>query len=165
MGGDKRLNDRMEYIFHFVRDTKDFKSNMDVVRVPYADSSIVRSKSGPIREQKVANKSGIAEFGKEKELNINPLGSKPPGVFRFDHAGVLKGMKHPAPFHPQLPEFFIKWLTDKNDVVLDPFMGGGTTADVALNMNRNYLGFEINETYMKELIEPNLKKHKNDFWG
>ena len=43
MGGEKRLNDRMEYIFHFVRDVKNFKTNMDVVRVPYAPSSIVRA--------------------------------------------------------------------------------------------------------------------------
>ena len=163
MGGDKRLNDRMEYIFHFVRDPKEFKSNIDVVRVPYAKSSLVRYKS-PTKEQKVATASGIAEFGEDKMLELNPLGSKPPGVFRFDNAGVLKGAKHPAPFHPDLPEFFIRWLTDKGDVVLDPFMGGGTTAQVALNMNRNYIGFEINETYLEELIEPVIEKSKNDFW-
>ena len=164
MGGEKRLNDRMEYLFHFVRDTKEFKSNIDVVRVPYAESSIVRAKA-PVKSQKTATSSGIAEFGKDKDMTINPLGSKPPGVFRFDNAGVLKGAKHPAPFHPQLPEFFIKWLTDKGDVVLDPFMGGGTTAQVALNMNRNYIGFEINETYLEELIEPVTEKNKNEFWG
>tara|TARA_Y100000593_G_C4302434_1_gene334071 strand:+ start:156 stop:998 length:843 start_codon:yes stop_codon:yes gene_type:complete len=164
MGGEVRLNDRMEYIFHFVRDVKEFKSNIDVVRVPYAKSSIIRAKA-PVKSQKVAKASGIAEFGEDKMMGINPLGSKPNGVFRFDNAGVLKGAKHPAPFHPQLPEFFIKWLTDKGDTVLDPFMGGGTTGDVALSMNRNYLGFEINETYLEELIEPTLNKHKNEFWG
>ena len=164
MGGEVRLNDRMEYIFHFVRDVKEFKSNIDVVRVPYAKSSIIRAKA-PVKSQKVAKASGIAEFGEDKMMGITPLGSKPNGVFRFDNAGVLKGAKHPAPFHPQLPEFFIKWLTDKGDTVLDPFMGGGTTGDVALSMNRNYLGFEINETYLEELIEPTLNKHKNDFWG
>ena len=164
MGGEVRLNDRMEYIFHFVRDVKEFKSNIDVVRVPYAKSSIIRAKA-PVKCQKVAKASGIAEFGEDKMMGINPLGSKPNGVFRFDNAGVLKGAKHPAPFHPQLPEFFIKWLTDKGDTVLDPFMGGGTTGDVALSMNRNYLGFEINETYLEELIEPTLNKHKNEFWG
>ena len=160
MGGEKRLNDRMEYIFHFVRDTKNFKSNMDVVRVPYAKSSVVRYKS-PTKEQKRASKSGIAEFGDDKILELNPLGSKPPGVFRFDNAGVLKGAKHPAPFHPQLPEFFIKWLTDKGDVVLDPFMGGGTTGKVASDLNRNYIGFEINETYIEELIEPMIEKNNH----
>ena len=164
MGGEVRLNDRMEYIFHFVRDVKEFKSNIDVVRVPYAESSINRAKT-PVKAQKVAKSSGITEFTESKMMGINPLGSKPAGVFRFDNAGVLKGAKHPAPFHPQLPEFFIKWLTDKGDTVLDPFMGGGTTGNVALNMNRNYLGFEINETYLEELIQPTMEKHENDFWG
>ena len=164
MGGEVRLNDRMEYIFHFVRDVKNFKSNIDVVRVPYAESSINRAKT-PVKAQKTAKSSGITEFTESKMMGINPLGSKPSGVFRFDNAGVLKGAKHPAPFHPQMPEFFIKWLTDKGDTVLDPFMGGGTTGNVALNMNRNYLGFEINETYLEELIQPTMEKHENDFWG
>jgi DNA modification methylase len=73
---------------------------------------------------------------------------------RFNNAGVLKGGtagKHPAPFHPDLPEFFIKWLTDENDIVLDPFMGSGTTAEVCKKLNRKYIGFELNESY-KDLI-------------
>ena len=53
-GVEKWINDRMEYLFHFVRDTKEFKSNMDVVRVPYAESSIIRSKS-PVKTQKKAS--------------------------------------------------------------------------------------------------------------
>ena len=163
MGGEKRLNDRMEYIFHFVRDTKNFKTNMDVVRVPYAQSSIVRAKA-PIKEQKLATESGITEFGKDKEMTLNPLGSKPNGVFRFDNAGVLKGAKHPAPFHPDLPRWFIKFLTDKGDIVLDPFMGGGTTAEVALDLGRDYIGFEKNKTYVEELVKSIENKFKSDFW-
>lgn len=163
MGGEKRLNDRMEYIFHFVRDTKNFKTNMDVVRVPYAPSSVVRAKA-PIKEQKLATESGITEFGKDKEMTLNPLGSKPNGVFRFDNAGVLKGAKHPAPFHPDLPRWFIKFLTDKGDIVLDPFMGGGTTAEVALDLGRDYIGFEKNKTYVGELVKSIENKFKSDFW-
>ena len=163
MGGEKRLNDRMEYIFHFVRDTKNFKTNMDVVRVPYAPSSVVRAKA-PIKEQKLATESGITEFGKDKEMTLNPLGSKPNGVFRFDNAGVLKGAKHPAPFHPDLPRWFIKFLTDIGDIVLDPFMGGGTTAEVALDLGRDYIGFEKNKTYVEELVKSIENKFKSDFW-
>ncbi len=163
MGGEKRLNDRMEYIFHFVRDTKNFKTNMDVVRVPYAPSSVVRAKA-PIKEQKLATESGIAEFGKDKPMTLNPLGSKPNGVFRFDNAGVLKGAKHPAPFHPDLPKWFIKFLTNKGDIVLDPFMGGGTTAEVALDLGRDYIGFEKNKTYVEELVKSIENKFKSDFW-
>jgi|LWDU01.1.fsa_nt_gi DNA modification methylase len=158
MGGDRRLNDRIEYIFHFVRDVKNFKSNIDDVRVPYAASSLIRSK-GKVKTQKTAKSSGIAEFGKDKDMNINPLGSKPHGVFRFDNAGVLKGADHPAPFHPDLPKWFIRWLTDEDDIVLDPFMGSGTTADVALKLNRNFIGMELNKEYY-DMSEEILKKSR-----
>ena len=163
MGGNKRLNDRMEYIFHFVKDVKNFKTNIDAVRVPYAPSSVIRAKA-PVKTQKSATESGIAEFGKDKPMNLNPLGSKPNGVFRFDNAGVLKGAKHPAPFHPDLPAWFIKYLTDREDIVLDPFMGGGTTAEVALNLGRKYIGFEKNKVYIDKLVTPKLKKFKSEFW-
>jgi site-specific DNA-methyltransferase (adenine-specific) len=80
----------------------------------------------------------------------------------------LRGLKHPAPFHPQIPEKFIKWLTDENDVVLDPFMGSGTTAIVAVNNNRQYVGFELNPEYaalanerIKDSTEVNLTEHMN----
>jgi DNA modification methylase len=162
MGGEKRLNDRMEYIFHFVRDTKNFKTNMDVVRVPYAKSSINRYKT-PVSQHKV-DTDGIKSRAEGKMNVLNPLGSKPPGVFRFDNAGVLKGVKHPAPFHPDLPAWFIKFLTDREDIVLDPFMGGGTTAEVALNLGRKYIGFEKNKVYIEDLINPKMKKFKSDFW-
>ena len=162
MGGEKRLNDRMEYIFHFVRDTKNFKTNMDVVRVPYAKSSINRYKT-PVAQHKV-DTDGIKSRGECKMNVLNPLGSKPTGVFRFDNAGVLKGVKHPAPFHPDLPKWFIKFLSDKGDIVLDPFMGGGTTAEVALDLGRDYIGFEKNKTYVEELVKSIENKFKSDFW-
>ena len=38
--------------------------------------------------------------------------------------------------------------TDKGDVVLDPFMGSGTTAKVAEKLGRHYIGFELNNDYI-----------------
>jgi DNA modification methylase len=46
-----------------------------------------------------------------------------------------------------------------NDIVLDPFMGSGTTAEVALRLSRQYLGFELNPEY-KQLAENRLKKYQ-----
>ena len=56
---------------------------------------------------------------------------------------------HSAAFPNSLPEWFIKLFTKENDVILDPFIGSGTTAIVADKMGRNYIGIDINNEYCK----------------
>mgnify|MGYP001479490756 FL=1 len=58
-----------------------------------------------------------------------------------------KQKKHPAPFPEQLVKNCIQLTTQENDVVLDPFMGSGTTAVVSENLNRKWIGFEVDKTY------------------
>jgi DNA modification methylase len=58
-----------------------------------------------------------------------------------------KQKKHPAPFPEQLVKNCIQLTTQENDVVLDPFMGSGTTAIVSENLNRKWIGFEVDKTY------------------
>ena len=55
--------------------------------------------------------------------------------------------KHPAPFPEQLVRNCIQLTTQENDIVLDPFMGSGTTAVVSENLNRKWIGFEVDKTY------------------
>ncbi len=160
MTGDKRLNDRIEYIFHFVKDSKKFKTYTDRIREPYEEISLRRFKS-KVHGNDLVNPDGTTELSQRGSSKPHPLGKKPITVFRFDTGSALRGLQHPAPFHPQLPEFFIKWLTDEGDIVLDPFMGGGTVAEVCLKMKRNYLGFEVSKTYI-DMIEERLKKIKSD---
>jgi DNA modification methylase len=62
---------------------------------------------------------------------------------------VRSNREHEAQFPVELAERVIRLLTDKNDLVLDPFMGSGTTAIAALNCERNYIGFEKEEKYIK----------------
>ncbi len=158
MPGKKRLNDRIEYIFHFVKDTKKFKTFTDRVRRPYKKVSLKRFKN-KVHGNDIVLPDGTTKLSQRGSSKPHPKGAKPITVFRFDTGSALRGLKHPAPFHPQLPNWFIKWLTDKKDVVLDPFMGGGTTAIAALELDRNYLGFEINPEYIKMTKE----RIKNEF--
>jgi site-specific DNA-methyltransferase (cytosine-N4-specific) len=58
----------------------------------------------------------------------------------------IKG--HPARFPEKLPEFFIKFLTDKNDIVLDIFAGSNTTGAVAERLGRRWLAFEKEKKYL-----------------
>lgn len=55
--------------------------------------------------------------------------------------------EHHATFPVELPEFFIKAFTKEGDIVMDPFMGTGTTAVAAQRVGRKYIGFDINEDY------------------
>ena len=63
---------------------------------------------------------------------------------------------HFATFPPEIPERCIKAGTKPGDVVLDTFAGAGTTLWVAKRLGREYIGIELNEKYVKELIEPRL---------
>jgi site-specific DNA-methyltransferase (adenine-specific) len=60
-----------------------------------------------------------------------------------------KRIGHPAPFPEELPARLIELYSFTGDTVLDPFMGSGTTAVAALKTGRNYIGYEINEEYIK----------------
>ena len=57
--------------------------------------------------------------------------------------------EHPAVFPEQLANDHIISWSNEGDTVLDPFMGSGTTAKMALLNNRNYIGFELSEEYCK----------------
>lgn len=59
---------------------------------------------------------------------------------------------HPCPIPVKLIERIILLSTKENDLIVDPFMGCGTTAIAAINTNRRYIGFEIDETYYNESI-------------
>ena len=59
-----------------------------------------------------------------------------------------KRIGHPAPFPEELPNRLIKLFSFTNDIVIDPFMGSGTTAIAAINNKRNFVGYEINEEYI-----------------
>ncbi len=55
---------------------------------------------------------------------------------------------HPAPFPVDLPERFLSLYTYVGDVVLDPFMGSGSTAVAAVRHGRHYLGFDMDPEYV-----------------
>ncbi|MGO9643889.1 MAG: DNA-methyltransferase [Candidatus Bathyarchaeia archaeon] len=56
---------------------------------------------------------------------------------------------HPARYPAQIPEFFIKFLTTKGDLVLDPFGGSNTTGAVAESLGRRWVSFEIVREYLR----------------
>ena len=69
-------------------------------------------------------------------------------IWRF-HAVSAKKIGHPAPFPIELPLRLIHLYSYEGDIVLDPFMGSGTTAKAAQETRRKYIGYEIEESYIK----------------
>ena len=65
--------------------------------------------------------------------------------------------KHPAMFPEQLAEDHIISWSNPGDIVLDPFLGSGTTAKMALLKNRNFIGFEISKEYC-EIAEQRISQ-------
>ncbi|MEP0813395.1 MAG: site-specific DNA-methyltransferase [bacterium] len=77
-----------------------------------------------------------------------------------------KKIGHPAPFPTELPYRLIQLYTFSGDIVLDPFMGSGTTAIAAIQSRRKYVGYEIDPEYVKlanARIEPYKNQLKLDF--
>jgi site-specific DNA-methyltransferase (cytosine-N4-specific) len=56
---------------------------------------------------------------------------------------------HPARFPPALPDFFLRMLTEAEDLVLDPFAGSNTTGMVAERLGRNWIAIELSEDYVE----------------
>ena len=69
---------------------------------------------------------------------------------------VLSNKEHPAMFPEELAKRVIKMYSYKGDNVLDPYLGSGTTIKVARDLDRNGLGYEINEGY-KDIILKSLR--------
>ena len=72
-------------------------------------------------------------------------------------------MKHPTQKPVRLMERLIQLVSHETNIILDPFMGGGSTCIACKNINRNYIGFEINEEYFN-LAKDNLEKHQDNLF-
>jgi len=165
-GSNKRFRNMTEFIFHFVKNQKGLKFYMDRVLEEPAESYINRLKSpvnndseifdGERKREKVVwvrrtsmkvNDDGV----KDPDLvqRIVPDKVRPDNVFKFPTAAASRDniIRHPAPFHRDLPEYFINLLTDEGDVVLDVFSGIGTTGLPCRDLNRQYIGYELNPKY------------------
>lgn len=68
------------------------------------------------------------------------------------YCSTLNLKSHPARFPTGLPEFFIKFLTDENDLVVDIFSGSNTTGEVCEKLNRKWYGFDLSKEYVSTSV-------------
>ena len=132
-GARRFFSNRFELIAWFTKG-KDYFFNLDAVRIKF--------------DQKTLN-----EYLKDKRLKPENVkkGKNPTNVWKIGriNANAKERLPHPT----QKPEKIIKRIilatTEEDDLVLDPFLGSGTTAKVCQDLKRNCIGFEIEHRYIE----------------
>ena len=84
-----------------------------------------------------------------KDWAPNPKGALPTVLINISSETKKIADTHVAVYPTELVKYFINGSTKKGDLILDPFMGTGTTGLVAKKLERNYIGFEKQESYIK----------------
>ena len=158
-----RLKDGFERVFQFSLEPNGFKIDKDAVAVPMTHSQR-ESRDRKLAEAK--RKRLKASSGELMSKNNSGFGYAlaslcepkdvvyPCNVLRVPSVG--RNVGHSAAFPVELAEFFIKLFTDKGDVVLDPFVGIGSTMLAAIDLGRKTVGVELDDEYYKR-----CKKHLN----
>ena len=100
----------------------------------------------------VFSKGDIKKNGSKGKIDILPQEFKEWVIGRWNIAPErrMKEFKHDAMFPEELAERIIKLFSFKEDIVLDPFNGAGTTTHMAQKLGRKYIGIEINQDYCQK---------------
>lgn len=121
--------------------------NLDAIRRPYESHSV---KTYGEYEYKPRS-NGLSYVRKNKRIEPNPLGALPKNIIS---GGVSSRIgEHQATQPLYLPEKYIKATTNEGDLVVDPWVGSGTTGVAALSLNRRFIGFDIVESHLVEAKE------------
>ena len=138
-----RFTKNHEYIFLFSKQPKYF---FNQVLEPVKQSSIDRINDGKITYRKTTPKETIYQEKKKENITTGGMKNKR-SVWNIRTASYKEA--HFAVFPPELAETCIKAGSNEKDIVLDCFMGSGTTAMVAQQHSRKWIGVELNPEYEK----------------
>lgn len=148
-----RFRDAWERCLHFTLNKK-FSMYQEAVMVPMGDWKDKRLKNlSETDKQRDPSKVGSG-FGKNISNWLNRDLAYPSNVIHL--ATECSNRGHSAAFPVELPCWFIKLFTQSQNVVLDPFMGSGTTAVACEELNRHFIGIELKAEYC-ELANQRLK--------
>ncbi|MBN2303592.1 MAG: site-specific DNA-methyltransferase [Anaerolineae bacterium] len=147
-----RVKDAVNTVWWLSKSPFPKATNRNVLK-PYSESMKALLKNG-YRAQKRPSGHDISD-----NFSQDHGGAIPPNLIELantdSNSGYLQECRaqnikpHPARFPHGLPEFFIKFLTDPGDLVIDPFAGSVVTGDVCDTLDRRWLAFEIQEDYLQ----------------
>jgi len=139
-----RFRDSWERLLQFNKQ-KEFTMYQDAVRVPMGGWAKIRLKNLSETDKRRDNSRVGSGFGKNVSKWVGRDLAYPTNVLVM--ATESSNKKHSAVFPRELPIWFIKLFTKPGDIVLDPFLGSGTTSIAAFRLDRNSIGIEILEEY------------------
>ena len=140
-----RFGDRVEYIFWFAKE-KGFYFDIDSMRTEYSPKSIQRMKK-PLKKRFARTKEN-QESNEYKDWKENPLGALPTTLINISSESKRIADNHVAVYPLEFAKYFISGSTKPGDLVLDPFMGTGTTGLACKLLDRNWIGFELQQEYI-----------------
>jgi len=133
-----------ESILHF-RKSREFTFNVDEVRIPYGNHTL----KYPEHPQAESSQYGKGNSGKDILWRPHPKGAKPRDVVEIPT--TCNGMHEKTPHPTQKPEELVRKLvlasSEIDGLIIDPFLGSGTTAVVAEQLQRKWMGCDISSEY------------------
>ena len=143
-----RFRDAWERCLHFTRQ-KHFRMFQDAVRVPTGDWAKSRLRNLSATDRRRDESHVGSGFGKKIDNWIGRDLAYPTNVLHL--ATECGNRNHSAAFPRALPDWFIRLFTEAGDVVLDPFMGSGTTVFSALALQRAAIGIDLDPDYVERV--------------
>lgn len=163
-----RVKDSVNVVW-WLSKTENPKSDNKKVLRPYSESMKALLKNGYKAQLRPSGHDISKKFGVDNGGSIPPnvleLSNTESNSFYMKRCKELGIKPHPARFPKDFADFFIKFTTDKDDLVLDPFAGSNTTGISAETLQRRWIAIEISEPYLEGSKirfeeEPNLFKQK-----
>lgn len=150
-----------ESFIHF-RKTQKFLMNQEYIRIPYGAHTL----KYPSHPQ--SNKSVFSSERKKDNWQPNPLGAKPKDVIDIPtlNNGSPEKTEHPTQKPEELIRKFVLASSNREDVVVDPFSGSGTTITVAEELGRKWIGNDMSKEYNLMAIKrlENAKHMSDEAW-
>lgn len=155
-----RFRDSWERLLQFNK-SKSFNMYQEEVMIPIGDWAKTRLKNLSETDLRRDNSKVGSGFGKKVSNWLDREKVYPSNVLYL--ATECNNKNHSATFPENLPEWFIKLFTKDDDIVLDPFMGSGTTILVANRLRRNAIGIDLLKEYYSMVKQETLQNQLSIF--
>jgi DNA modification methylase len=148
----ERVKDAVNCIWWLSKSEHPKANNRNVLR-PYSDSMQVLLKKGYRAKLRPSGHDISTKFQKDNNGAIPPnlleIANTESNSRYLQLCRASNAKPHPARYPSRVPEFFIRFLTESGDLVVDPFAGSNVTGEIAEKLNRRWIAVDVSEEYLK----------------